>query len=122
MSDLDKFGEFFVQNFRDKALQNLQFLFEQKWKAPSLQDLQGRLAALREAERDLVYELVDDILTTAMHDLLFAIQESHDFGEGIEVLVDGKPVAGLSDGLHGEIFCDNGWIKRFSKYPYTERV
>jgi hypothetical protein len=52
-----------------------------------------------------------------MHDLLFAIQEHAEAGGSVRVLVDGQEVATLSDGLHGEIFSDKGWIARFSKYP-----
>ena len=37
-------------------------------------------------------------------------------------MVDGKPVAELSDGLHGEIFGDEGWIVRFSKHPAPEEL
>ncbi len=33
------------------------------------------------------------------------------------MLFDGQDVAQISDGLHGEIFGDAGWITRFSKYP-----
>jgi hypothetical protein len=33
------------------------------------------------------------------------------------LFVDGIEVAKLSDGLHGEIFGDEGWIVRYSKYP-----
>ncbi len=122
MKELDKFGAFFVQNFRDKALDNLLFLFDRRWKAPALQDLQNKIADLNQDQKNLVQELVDDILTTAMHDVLFAFQEYHDGGAGIEILVNDKLIAGFSDGLHGEIFGDDGWIKRYSKFPYTDRI
>ena len=57
-----------------------------------------------------------------MHDLLFAFQEHHDCGEGIEIMVEGKPIAELSDGLHGEIFGDEGWMVRFSKHPAEREI
>lgn len=111
---LDKFGEFFVQNLRDKMLHNLEMMLSGGWKAPDLQELQVKLSGLTDAQKQTVRELAEQITTAGMHDLLFAITES---GGAVRVLVDGQDVAGHSDGLHGEIFGDDGWITRFSKYP-----
>jgi hypothetical protein len=57
-----------------------------------------------------------------MHDLLFAFQEAHDRNTGIEIMVDGKPIAELSDGLHGEIFGETGWIVRYSEFPSEAEI
>ena len=46
MNELDKFGQFFIQNLRDKSLDYLESMFERKWKAPALQNLQNRVAGL----------------------------------------------------------------------------
>lgn len=122
MNKLDKFGKFFVDNFRDKAFYNLQNICNCQWKAPDLQDLQNKIADLSDDKKLLVCELVDDILTSPMHDLLFAFHESHDFDEGIDIIVDDESVAGLSDGLHGEIFGEDVWMVRFSKYPAEKEI
>ena len=122
MKSLDKFGKFFVENFRDETLDYLQFMFDGKWKAPALQPLQNKVSSLSTDLKATVRELVENLLTHAMHDVLFAFQESHDCNVGIEITVDGQPIAGLSDGLHGEIFGEEGWIVRFSKYPSEEEI
>ena len=114
---LDKFGAFFVRNLRDKMLDDLEMLFGGKWKALELQELQRKLGQLSQSEKKLVRELVERITTGGMHDLLFALQEQADAERGIRVLVDDKEIARFSDGLHGEIFGDRGWIVRYSKYP-----
>jgi hypothetical protein len=117
MKPLEKFGRFFVENFRDKSLVYLQFMLDGKWKAPDLQALQNKVSNLSPELKALLCEFTDELLTNGMHDLLFAFQESHDCKSGIEVMVDGKLVAALSDGLHGEIFGEDGWIVRYSKFP-----
>ncbi|MGV3756891.1 MAG: DUF6547 family protein [Verrucomicrobiota bacterium] len=114
---LDKFGEFIVQNLRDKMIQDADMLFAGKWKAPSLQALQKKALGLTEAQKQIVRDIVERTTVTGMHDLLFAIQEASDAGSEIKIVVDGKEVAKLSDGLHGEIFGDSGWIAAHSKYP-----
>jgi hypothetical protein len=117
MKPIERFGKFFVENLRDKSLDYLQFMFDGKWKAPELQPLQGKVSNISPDLRQTIYELTESVLTNAMHDLLFAFQEAHDAKIGIEIIVDGKPIAEQSDGLHGEIFGKEGWIVRFSKFP-----
>ena len=85
--------------------------------APENKDLQKDLTNFNDAQKEVIRDLVERLITGGMHDLLFAIQEDSRPGGSVKVIVDGEEVAGLSDGLHGEIFGDQGWIVRFSEYP-----
>ena len=114
---LDKFGEFYVRNLRDKMLHDLDMLLSGSWKAPGVQDIQQRLAKLPEDTRDLIRETAEHMVIAGMHDLLFSLQEEADNDGAIRLVVDGVEVAKESDGMHGEIFSDQGWIARFSQYP-----
>ena len=118
---LDKFGEFFVSNLRDKMLDDLQMLLTASWKAPSAQKLQDRLATLNDEQRDILRETAEHLITAGMHDFLFALEEDADSGGSIRIMVDGTDLAEASDGLHGEIFTENGWISRFSKYKQNAK-
>jgi len=117
MKELDKLGRLVIEAIRDDSLDHLERLLDAKSGAAASKSLSNKLASLGEEARDVIRELTEDILTGAMHDLLHAFQASHDIGQGVEILVDGKSAAGLSDGLHGEIFGHEGWILRFSRHP-----
>jgi len=117
MNPKEKVGKFFVEYFRDKALDHLRLMFDGHWKTPELQRLQNKASSLSSELKATVYELADELLTQAMTDLLFAFHMSHDNNLGIEIMVDGKPIADLSDGLHGNLFGKEGWIVRYSKFP-----
>jgi hypothetical protein len=119
---LNKFGAFFVQNLRDSMFDWLNTLLRGEWKAPDTQELQDRVKGLKDAERQVLRDLIEHITTTGMHDLLFALQEQADADGAIRVLVDGNEVAKLSDGLHGELFGDDGWIVRYSRYPSQPQI
>gem|GEM_PF-636437 len=119
---LEKFGKFFVQNLRDKMLDDLEMLLRGGSKAPKIQELQNKISNFNEAQKGIVREMAEEIITSGMHDLLFAIQEEADANGAIKVLVDGQEVAKLSDGMHGEIFGDDGWIVRYSKYPSAVEI
>lgn len=117
VTPLDKFGEFLMQRFRDAAVQKHVLLQQGHWKAPALQSLQGEINKLPEATKSLLLRCVVDAVDTGIHDFLLALQESHDLGSGIEVIVDDHNVAATSDGLHGELFGERGWYARFSQRP-----
>ena len=116
MKPLDKFGQFLVANLRDQSIQFTDMLIEGLWKAPDLTQLQNSVGLLSSEQKQLVRRVVIESLDHGIHDFLFALQESNDFKMGINVVVDGKNIADLSDGLHGESFSEDGWNARFSKY------
>ena len=113
---LDKFGSFVMRNLRDKGFKYFDLLAKAGWKAPALQKLQQDLMQFTPEQREVVRRAVRRTMDVAIHDFLFALQEYHDAQELIEVLVDGTEVAALSDGMHGELFGDDGWEARFSTY------
>ena len=115
-SSLDKFGKLVIRNLRDSGLEFFDGLTQGRWKAPELSDLQAELGKLAQRERDIVRCCVDRVLSTAMHDFLFALVESHHRNGNIDVVIDGKSVIEESDGLDGEPYGEEGWIARFSKY------
>lgn len=116
MSALDKFGKFIVENLRDRAIEQHEMLLQGRLREPAMQELQRQVMALAEDERLLIRNVVIDVLDTAMHDLLFAIQDAHDRELGIEVFVDGENVAEKSGMLHGEHLGEGGWIETYSRY------
>ena len=63
---------------------------------------------------------MEDITTVGMHDLLFAFQEATDLEKGISINVNGINPAEVSDGLHGEIFGEDGWIAEFSSHKQSK--
>ena len=116
MTPLDKFGEFIIKNFRDKALEQHYMLQEGKLRGKSIQELQRVVSNWSDENKATLNQVVIDLLDTALHDLLAALQESHDLDEGVEILVDGINVAEESGMLNGEPLGDEGWIAKFSKY------
>lgn len=113
---LDKFGRFIVENMRDKGIDNYDKLAKGLWKTPSLQSLQEDLKQFDENQLSIIRQCVGSSIDTAIHDFLFALQESTDLGQGIEVIVDKTNIAELSDGLHGEPFGEDGWYAKYSAY------
>ena len=85
-------------------------------KAPALQKLQKDLASLPENHRTIVRRCVIQSVDNGRHDFLFALQESYENESDIEVVVDGQNIAENSDGLHGELFTEDGWKAKYGKF------
>jgi len=78
--------------------------------------LQGELKSLDQEQRALLRRAFVTSLDAALHDFLFALQEQNDSGGRGVVLVDGSRIAEASDGLHGELFTEDGWFARYSRH------
>src|SRR5262245_11631292 len=116
---LDEFGRFVMQSLRDRALQHIERLAQGLWRAPGLLPLQAELAGFDDRQRDVVMRCVRSAVDSAVHDFLFALQEQGESHGPIQILVRGRNVAQLSDGLHGEPYSAEGWQARFSEFGET---
>jgi hypothetical protein len=119
-TEVDKFGQLLVVNLRDAALDFLEGLVRGHWKAPSTQQLQEDVAKLSPEQIDVVRRSVVACLDCGIHDFLFSLVEAHDFKRGIAITVDGKNIAELSDGLHGEAYGEDGWVAKFGKHTEAQ--
>lgn len=115
MSALDEFGQFVVLHLFDNALVQMELLLRGQIREPDAQLLQERVRRLDRDAVETLRKIVADTLVVALHDLLFAIQESHDNQTGLEIMVNGVNVAEATDGLQGELLGSDGWIQRFSR-------
>lgn len=107
MNSLKKFGKFMVANLRDTAVAHHLKLQRGELKAPAIRDLQSQVVSLSSEQKELLLRVVDAI-DTAMHDIIFAIQDAHDRRMRIELAVDGHNIAQESGMLQGEPLGDNG--------------
>ena len=113
---LNKFGEFLIENMRDKGINLAEGLLINHWKAPELLNLQIELQSFSDNQKEIVRQVVIKSIDNAIHDFLFAISEQADFDNEIQIVVDNQNIVELSDGLHGEAYGEDGWYEKFSKY------
>ena len=115
-SSLDKFGEFIVVNLRDKAIETAEMLLENGSKSPQTKILQDELLTFNAAQKAIVANAVKASIDAAIHDFLFAIEEQADFENDIQIIVNEDNIVEMSDGLQGELFTQDGWLEKYSKF------
>src|SRR5262245_2940355 len=116
MSPVEKFGALVVARLRDSAIDHADGLLAGRWKSADTKALQLALAQLSPEQRQLVRRVVVTSVDSGLHDFLFALGQAHDAQQGIAVVVDGRNIGALSDGMHSEPFGEEGWFARFSKH------
>ena len=113
---LDYFGQFLMENYRDRALKTLEIAINKKWKGESLQEFQDFLQTLPVSQQKVLSGGFQAIIDGALHDLLFNLQEENLIASRIKIFVDEHDVIQMSDGIYGEQYGKNGWIEKFSMY------
>ncbi|KGE18398.1 hypothetical protein [Paenibacillus wynnii] len=113
---IDKFGQVIMTDLRDNTIDFFEALVRGNWKAPGLQRLQSELGELNENQIGLVRRILIRSMDTGIHDFLFKLQEQADFDNDIEIKVQGIDIIQASDGLHRELFTEDGWFANYSKY------
>jgi hypothetical protein len=122
MNAVEQFGKIMVKTIRDRSiLHTIEFLNAQL-RSPSVIELQKKLSQFSAEEKNIVLRTLILVTDSCLHDLLCRIQESHDLKEGMEIFMNTCNVANASGMLHGELFGEDGWIDRFSQYPWCEDV
>lgn len=111
---LEKFGKFFIENSFNNGMWKLDNLISGELKA--YKKLQNEIKSLNKKQIETLKKCVVVALNATLHDLLFAFQEAHDLEKGIEITIDEKNIAELSDGLNGELYSDEGWFAKYSSY------
>ncbi|MEE6032937.1 hypothetical protein [Avibacterium paragallinarum] len=112
MNRLEKFGEIYIHEVRDRSLSLLYKLLEGKIKAPRLLRLQEELNNLDNQKRKVIEELSEALIDNTLHNILFLFEQYPEF----ELTFENQNLANLSDGLSGELYTEDGWIKKYSKY------
>jgi hypothetical protein len=106
---LDKFGRLFISDVR-KPVESL-YVKDMRHAAGLLvnpEEIDALLSSLTEKDRETLQRIVLSAIDKTFHYVLLLAES-----EQIEIVMDDKDVAALSDGLTGELYGDHGWLKKF---------
>lgn len=115
---LDQFGRRYMYFVRDTVLQQMMDIIDGTAKAPESKKISKKLGVIPKEHHNLIKSVVFDSVDHALHYFLFMFQE---YEEDTKIMVEddngeSHSLEELSDGLCGELYTEDGWIERFSKY------
>lgn len=121
MSDkklLDSFGQEFISSIRDQSIFEFEAILNGRMKSKSSIELSNEIKAFDENQINVLKKVVFNSIDSVIYNVLNMLEQNE---ENMKLLIsqdgnDEKNIVELSDGLSGELFTENGWIEKFSKY------
>lgn len=121
MSDkklLDSFGQEFISSIRDQSIYEFEAILNGRMKSKSSIELSNEIKAFDENQIKVLKKVVFNSIDSVIYNVLNMLEQNE---ENMKLLIsqdgnDEKNIVELSDGLSGELFTENGWIEKFSKY------
>lgn len=110
-NNLDQFGEALIKQVRDVTIRHWDKIVN-----GTMSDEETRIInSLGENEIELVKRLIPKIIDTTLHYLLWKAEQQSPIFLGLRT-TDGKieDISSISDGLSGELYGENGWLKKYS--------
>ena len=114
--ELDEFGKILINDVRDRTIRNIDSIISGKMKDSESQVIYKKISNFGEDEKLLINILIPKIIDFSIHNMLEMFEEN----EKIELIINGKNLAEISDGLAGELYTEDGWIQKFSEQRYED--
>lgn len=111
-STLDKFGEDIIHTVRDSSIERVTDFAKGKYATDEAKRLQEFYASLSGNQKFHFDFLVAFAVDSALFRIL-RMAEQEVIGISYQEVED---ISEISDGLTGEIYGNNGWIKKYSKF------
>jgi hypothetical protein len=113
---LDNFGKDFMEKIFDSTIEKMELIVSGKMKSQEAQIIYKKIEKMNIEDINILNELIIETIKRMAFNVLNFFEE-----EGEKYLLDyenGKEkinINEISDGLSGEIYGGNGWIKKYSK-------
>jgi len=79
------------------------------------------ISSFNDQEKNKIDEIVYDAIEEVVFNCLFMFESSDNFSIALKEETDPAHDLGqISDRLAGELFSDDGWIKKYSQFPSQE--
>ena len=113
---LEIFGEIFIDEVRDNTIEIFEKIFSGEMKGLTAKCIQDKIKIFNEEQKDTMLCIISKAIDQCMHNILFMLEEHQE----LKILYDTENIVEESDGLSGELYTEDGWIKKYSKKLYKE--
>ena len=114
--NLDEFGKVFIDSVRDNTIDNFERMFDGRMKGLTAEEVRDKLSLFDDYQKSILLWMIAKAVDQCMHNMLFMLEEH----EEIRILFDKEDIIEESDGLAGELYTEDGWIKKYSKKKFND--
>lgn len=120
INKLDVFGSLLVATTRDDTYEQFKKIMYGELNSRSAKILHEKLLKFDHSELKVIQTVVRDTIDSTIHHFLWMIDQNEEY-DLISYLDEEKKsyvsLRDMSDGLCGELYTEDGWIEKYSKYP-----
>ena len=111
---LEEFGELLMKEVRDESIEKFEMIMDGKMFAAENLVITEWLKKFNREDVKFIRKIIIEAIDNTIFNLLVMIEEQK---KSLDVIYDNDSIRDLSaEGLNFEIFSDDGWIYKFSKY------
>lgn len=110
-NNLETFGEVFINEVRDRTIRVFDKRVDGIMKDTGSQELYREVQLLNDSQRGLIHKIISQVTDLSLHNMLCMFEEH----EEVALVMNGENITEASDGLSGELYTEDGWIKKYSK-------
>lgn len=120
-SHLDYFGKKLMEMVRDNVIYKFDKICMDEIKSEEALKLAEKINSFSSDEREKLRSIVINSIDTSMVNFLTMLQECEDsIALNITINTETQNLVSISDGLGGELFGEDGLMKRFSEYGESD--
>ena len=109
---LDEFGKILIKEVRDNVINAMNERIDGERKGITAQLIKKKIAILNNEQIEILKWLIPEIVDFSLDSMLFMFEGHPD----LQLVFQGVDLKEVSDGLSGELYTEDGWIQKFSKY------
>ncbi|PTY01180.1 epimerase [Verrucomicrobia bacterium LW23] len=114
---LDHFGSLIIKRIRNATIEDWARILDGRMKGATATHVQSLLTQHSPDVKDVIEQLLPKIVDTAIHHMLWTIEQENDLKVMIKSPDGIIDVKEESDGLAGELYGEKGWIARHGQGP-----
>lgn len=114
-NNLSNFGDLFIKSVRDNTLFVLEGIINGHMQSPVDKEMHEMINRMSSENIEILKAVGYRMIDLALHNVLFMFENNPDWkltNEDVGV----ADLNELSDGLSGELYTTDGWIRQFSNY------
>jgi hypothetical protein len=113
---LNGFGEHLINNVRDETIECMEMILSGKMESEEAQLLYKKTNELSNETKNIIKEIIVNTIDRNIVRLLRLFEQSEKYIIAYDNGDKEININEISDGLSGELYGENGWIKKYSKY------
>ncbi|MGZ3759795.1 MAG: hypothetical protein ACXVAY_12940 [Mucilaginibacter sp.] len=118
LEKLESFGKEIIDNLRDASIDEYLAIKNGEMKSLDAQNIFKIYTSIDKVHHDKVDVIVLNIIDRVLNNALWMFEQSKAFTISEKGLIDPKEdIVEISDGLSGELYSEDGWIEKYSKFP-----